>query len=154
MKIFYLQKQKKKKIGARHGKSDDHLALIMELLGIQQIPSRMMTGKRSKDYFERNGKLKKIHDLNFWSLVDVLKDKYLFSEFVLFSNFFYIVLQQKKSNSYFVFIRKEAKEYGDFLGQMLHFDAAKRCTAAEALAHPWLAGVDCNIPLSPDPRKK
>ena len=68
-------------IGSNHGKSDDHLALIMELLGRKSFPKRMQQlGKQSREFFNCKGELRCIKNLKFWLLKDILIDKYKFSE--------------------------------------------------------------------------
>jgi hypothetical protein len=67
----------------RAGKSwdrdEDHLAMIMELLG--KFPKSVSSkGSRCTTYFNKNGDLKHINQLKFWGLRDVLFEKYKFSE--------------------------------------------------------------------------
>ena len=38
----------------------------------------------------------------------------------------------------------------DFLDRLLCLRAADRCSAAEALRHPWLAKVNCSTPFPTD----
>ena len=58
-------------------RDEDHLALTMELLG--RIPRKLITGKYAKDYFNRKGDLRHIKNLKFWTLEQVLRDKYAFT---------------------------------------------------------------------------
>jgi hypothetical protein len=52
---------------------------MMELMG--NFPKSLLSeGKLSSEYFNRNGELKHIHNLNYWGLKDVLYEKYKFSE--------------------------------------------------------------------------
>ena len=69
----------KPKKSSSHGKSDDHLALMMELLALESIPESMRKGKRYGKYANGTGQLQKIRDLKHWDLPNVLKDKYEFS---------------------------------------------------------------------------
>jgi serine/threonine-protein kinase SRPK3 len=66
----------------------DHIAQMMELLG-KMPKSFATTGTYSKDYFNKKGELKKIQNLKFWSLVDVLIEKYEFpiEDATLFADF-------------------------------------------------------------------
>lgn len=67
--------------GDNHGKSDDHLALILELLGRKSMPKRMVQlGKQSNEFFNRKGELRYIKNLKIWLLKDLLVDKYKFSQ--------------------------------------------------------------------------
>eukprot|EP00124_Ichthyophonus_hoferi_P002202 Ihof_evm4s141 gene=Ihof_evmTU4s141 len=93
-------------------KDEDHLALIIELMG--PLPKHVaLKGERSKEFLKKDGTLKHIHDLKPWGLVDVLIEKYSFD-------------------------RPVAEEFASFLLPMLNVNAAKRATAAECLTHPWL----------------
>ena len=68
-------------IGPQHSKSDDHLALIMELLGRKSFPKRMQVlGKNTKEFFNCKGELRNIKNLKPWLLKDILIDKYKFSK--------------------------------------------------------------------------
>jgi serine/threonine protein kinase len=65
--------------GKNWNREEDHLALMMELLG--KFPTSLLPkGKFSQDYFTKKGELKHIHNLNFWGLEGVLMEKYKFSE--------------------------------------------------------------------------
>ncbi|KAL8472527.1 hypothetical protein ACS0TY_029654 [Phlomoides rotata] len=100
------------KTGQGFSEDEDHLALMMELLG--KIPRKIATsGARSKDYFDRYGDLKRIRRLKYGSLDRLLIDKYKFSE-------------------------ADARELADFLCPMLDFEPEKRPTAQQCLQHPWL----------------
>ncbi len=64
--------------GKTWNREEDHLALIIELLG--EFPRSLLAeGKRSGEYFNRNGELRHIQSLNFWGLKDVLHEKYKFT---------------------------------------------------------------------------
>jgi len=112
----------KPKKGDTHKKSEDHLALILELFGLQKYPAKYRKGKRAKDFFNTRGELKHIKSLKPWKLDEVLKEKYNFSE-------------------------KDANEMSDFLNQCLQIDSDERLSAEEALKHPWLKGIDTTIPF-------
>jgi serine/threonine-protein kinase SRPK3 len=102
--------------GDQHGRDDDHLALMMELAG-RKIPKKIaLSGKRSKDFFNRSCELRFIKTLKFWTLDRVLIEKYRLDE-------------------------KEALGLTAFLKPMLDFDPKNRATAEELLQHSWIAAV-------------
>mmetsp|Transcript_17849 Transcript_17849/g.23358 ORF Transcript_17849/g.23358 Transcript_17849/m.23358 type:complete len:686 (-) Transcript_17849:567-2624(-) len=99
--------------GEHYERDDDHLALIMELVG--EMPKSMaLSGKYSRVFFNRKGKLLNIKRLKFWPLEDVLVDKYRFGSV-------------------------DAKGLAEFLNPMLQLKPSKRATAAESMNHSWLA---------------
>uniref|UniRef100_A0A3Q3VMV9 non-specific serine/threonine protein kinase n=1 Tax=Mola mola TaxID=94237 RepID=A0A3Q3VMV9_MOLML len=99
--------------GEDYSRDEDHIALIIELLGT--VPRKLiMAGKYSKDFFTKKGDLKHITKLKPWGLLEVLMDKYEWP-------------------------REEAECFADFLIPMLELIPEKRATAAECLRHPWLA---------------
>ncbi|KAJ8898191.1 hypothetical protein PR048_003551 [Dryococelus australis] len=98
--------------GEDYSRDEDHLAHIIELLG--DIPRKIaMSGKHSRQFFNRKCELKHITTLKPWNLYNVLTEKYEWSS-------------------------KEAREFTDFLLPMLEYDPSRRATAAECLNHPWL----------------
>lgn len=98
--------------GDNFDRDEDHLALMMELLGM--MPRKIALGGRySRDFFNRYGDLRHIRRLRFWPLNKVLMEKYDFSE-------------------------KDANDMTDFLVPILDFVPEKRPTAGECLLHPWL----------------
>lgn len=98
--------------GDNFDRDEDHLALMMELLGM--MPRKIALGGRySRDYFNRYGDLRHIRRLRFWPLNKVLVEKYEFSE-------------------------QDANDVTDFLVPILDFVPQKRPTAAQCLLHPWL----------------
>lgn len=100
------------KTGQGFSEDEDHLALMMELLG--KMPRKIaIGGLRSKDYFDRHGDLKRIRRLKYWSLDQFLVEKYKFSE-------------------------TDARKFADFLTPILDFAPEKRPTAQQCLQHPWL----------------
>ncbi|EOA15511.1 hypothetical protein CARUB_v10004836mg [Capsella rubella] len=100
------------KEGNGYGEDEDHLALMMELLG--KMPRKIaIGGARSKDYFDRHGDLKRIRRLKYWPLDRLLMDKYKLPE-------------------------AEAKEFAEFLTPILEFAPEKRPTAQQCLEHPWM----------------
>lgn len=100
--------------GDNYDRDEDHLALMMELLGM--MPRKIALGGRySREFFNRHGDLRHIRRLRFWPLHKVLKEKYEFSE-------------------------QDATELADFLVPILDFVSDKRPTAAELLNHPWFTG--------------
>lgn len=101
--------------GGRYSRDEDHLALMIELVG--QIPKKFaLSGKRSKEFFNRDGELRRIKELNFWPLENVLIDKYSFPE-------------------------EEASAFAAFLMPMLRPVPDKRVEAAVALEHPWIDAI-------------
>ncbi|KAI3808346.1 hypothetical protein L1987_24295 [Smallanthus sonchifolius] len=100
------------KPGPGFSEDEDHLALMMELLG--KMPRKIaIGGGRSKDYFDRHGDLKRIRRLKHSSLSRLLIDKFKFPE-------------------------TDAREFAEFLNPILDFDPEKRPTAQQCLQHPWL----------------
>ncbi|XP_044505710.1 protein kinase dsk1-like isoform X2 [Mangifera indica] len=98
--------------GDNYDRDEDHLALMMELLGM--MPRKVaLGGHYSRDFFDRHGDLRHIHRLRFWPLNKVLAEKYDFSE-------------------------QDANDMADFLVSLLDFVPEKRPTAAQCLSHPWL----------------
>ncbi|XP_024986746.1 SRSF protein kinase 3-like [Cynara cardunculus var. scolymus] len=100
------------KPGQGFSEDEDHLALMMELLG--KIPRKVaIGGLRSKDYFDRHGDLKRIRRLKYSSISRLLVDKFKFQE-------------------------TDAREFAEFLNPILDFAPDKRPTAQQCLRHPWL----------------
>ncbi|GKV21890.1 hypothetical protein SLEP1_g31821 [Rubroshorea leprosula] len=95
-----------------YSEDEDHLALMMELLG-KMSRKIAIGGAQSKDYFDRHGDLKRIRRLKHWPLDRLLVDKYKFSE-------------------------ADAREFAEFLCPLLDFAPEKRPTAQQCLQHPWL----------------
>ncbi|XP_038707030.1 SRSF protein kinase 3-like isoform X2 [Tripterygium wilfordii] len=100
--------------GDNYDRDEDHLALMMELLGT--MPRKIaLRGRFSRDFFNRNGDLRHIRRLRSWPLNKVLIEKYSFSE-------------------------QDANDMADFLVPILDFLPEKRPSAAECLNHPWITG--------------
>lgn len=98
--------------GESWSRDEDHIALITELIGT--LPKKVvLTGTYSKDFFKRDGTLRRISRLKPWPLRDVLMEKYEWSE-------------------------QDAKAFSNFLLPMLRADPAKRASATECLKDPWL----------------
>uniref|UniRef100_H3CJV0 non-specific serine/threonine protein kinase n=1 Tax=Tetraodon nigroviridis TaxID=99883 RepID=H3CJV0_TETNG len=90
----------------------DHIAHIIELLGC--IPRHFaLSGKYSREFFNRRGELRHITKLKPWSLFDVLVEKYGWSH-------------------------EDAGHFTHFLLPMLEMVPEKRATASECLNHPWI----------------
>uniref|UniRef100_H2YVG2 non-specific serine/threonine protein kinase n=1 Tax=Ciona savignyi TaxID=51511 RepID=H2YVG2_CIOSA len=99
--------------GEDYSRDEDHLALIIELLGY--IPrSVSLAGEYSALYFTREGDLRHIHKLKMWPLRDVLHEKYEWSV-------------------------EDAEHFASFLLPMLEVMPDRRASAAECLKHPWLS---------------
>ncbi|CAM8902426.1 unnamed protein product [Rhodiola kirilowii] len=102
--------------GHGYSEDEDHLALMMELLG--KMPRKIAVGgARSKEYFDRHGDLKRIRRLKFWPMDQLLIDKYKFSE-------------------------SDARGLADFLCPLFDFAPEKRPAAQQCLQHPWLSHND------------
>ncbi|KAJ8563494.1 hypothetical protein K7X08_031946 [Anisodus acutangulus] len=100
--------------GDNYDRDEDHLALMMELLGM--MPQKIaLGGRHSREFFNRCGDLRHIRRLRFWTLGKVLMEKYDFCE-------------------------QDANEMADFLIPILDFVPEKRLTAAQCLSHPWITG--------------
>ncbi|XP_075766749.1 SRSF protein kinase 2 isoform X5 [Pelodiscus sinensis] len=98
--------------GEDYSRDEDHIALIIELLG--KIPRKYaMLGKYSKEFFTKKGELRHITKLKPWSLFDVLVEKYGWPH-------------------------EDAAQFTDFLIPMLEMVPEKRASAGECLRHPWL----------------
>jgi hypothetical protein len=95
--------------------SADHLAQMMELIG-PFSRGFALSGKCSRQYFDKNGQLKNIRDLNFWPLQQVLADKYRFPKEV-------------------------AQGIAEFLMPMLEINPLKRASAQQMLKHSFLRDV-------------
>ncbi|XP_013384129.1 SRSF protein kinase 3 isoform X2 [Lingula anatina] len=102
--------------GEDYSRDEDHLAHIIELLGA--IPKHIaLSGKYSREFFNKRAELRHITKLKPWGLLEVLTEKYEWDP-------------------------KEAQAFADFLKPMLEFDTSKRATAEECLRHPWLQDAD------------
>jgi len=98
--------------GESWSRDEDHIALITELVG--NLPKKcIMHGTYSKDFFKKDGTLRRISKLKPWPLKSVLIEKYEWDD-------------------------EAAEGFAQFLLPMLHPDPAKRATAAQCLAHPWI----------------
>ncbi|CAN7038243.1 unnamed protein product [Brassica rapa subsp. trilocularis] len=113
--------------GENFERDEDHLALMMELLGM--MPRKIALGGRySRDYFNRQGELRHIRRLRFWPLSKVLMEKYEFSE-------------------------EDAVAMQDFITPILEFAPEKRPTAAQCLTHPWMNPVPRSLKASSSPQR-
>ncbi|XP_026166993.1 SRSF protein kinase 2 isoform X2 [Mastacembelus armatus] len=98
--------------GEDYSRDEDHIALIMELLG--KVPRKVVAaGKYSREFFSKKGELRHITKLKPWSLFDVLVEKY-------------------------GWLHEDAGHFTDFLLPMLEMVPEKRASAGECLNHPWL----------------
>uniref|UniRef100_A0A3B1KAL3 non-specific serine/threonine protein kinase n=1 Tax=Astyanax mexicanus TaxID=7994 RepID=A0A3B1KAL3_ASTMX len=91
----------------------NHIAHIIELLGC--IPRHFaLSGKYSREFFNRRGELRHITKLKPWSLFDVLVEKYGWSA-------------------------EDAGHFTHFLLPMLEMVPEKRASARDCLNHAWLS---------------
>ena len=98
--------------GDTFSKNDDHLAQIIEAVG--KMPKNFaLSGSDSYKYFDKKGKLRRIKNLIYFPIKDILVKKYNFKE-------------------------KEAQAFSDFLMPMLEYYPDKRASARDLLRHPWL----------------
>jgi serine/threonine protein kinase len=102
------------KASDEYPRDEDHLALFMELLG--PMPKQLISqGRKSPTYFNRRGELRHIKRLRYWSLEEVLQQKYQMHPV-------------------------EACNLASFLLPMLRLSPPERSTAEQLLQHPWLRG--------------
>lgn len=98
--------------GKDYDRDEDHLALMMELLG--PLPAHMIArGNYSPQFYSKCGELLHIKRLNFWSLRDVLREKYKLPP-------------------------ENADSLSSFLLPMLYYDPDKRVSSRQALRHPFI----------------
>lgn len=101
--------------GSQYSRDEDHLALFMELLG--RIPKKMTTrGKLARKFFNKSAELRNIRNLQFWSLEDVLQEKYKYSKDL-------------------------AIEFANFLLPMLNYVSYRRATAAQMIRSSWITST-------------
>lgn len=93
------------------GKDEDHLAQMIETLGLMPA-SWALSGGYSKKLLNSKGELKSIKQLKIWLFYDVLVEKYRF-------------------------LPSEAKSLCEFLLPMLEFRPEKRISAQDALKSSW-----------------
>ncbi|KAJ1970340.1 serine/threonine protein kinase, CMGC [Dimargaris xerosporica] len=99
--------------GRRYTKDDDHLALMVETVG--PFPRHLaLSGKYSRDFFNRRGQLRYISRLEHWSIASRLQEEYYWD-------------------------KEDAEQVQAFLLPMLNLNPAKRVSARTVLEHPWLA---------------
>ncbi|XP_068454723.1 SRSF protein kinase 3 [Clinocottus analis] len=98
--------------GEDYTRDEDHIAHVIELLGAIPLPFAL-SGRYSREYFNRRGELRHISSLKPWGLFEVLLEKY---EWPL----------------------DQAAQFSDFLLTMLELQPERRATAAQCLQHAWL----------------
>jgi len=103
------------KASEEYPRDEDHLALFSELLG-PMPPALVQRGRRSTTYFNKAGQLRHIKSMRYWSLKDVLCQKYHMHPV-------------------------EACSLASFLEPMLRLQPDLRATAQAMLTHPWLQGI-------------
>ncbi|KAL4442415.1 hypothetical protein ABPG77_004999 [Micractinium sp. CCAP 211/92] len=111
-------------VGTR-GRDRDHLLQMMQRLG--PMPrSVATTGAHAVDFFSADGRMWHLpsRHVPYWPLDHVLHEQHGMPE-------------------------EEAMGLASFLQAALHFDSARRSTAAELLDHPWLEGHLPHRPSSP-----
>ncbi|KAM9751943.1 SRSF protein kinase 3 [Menidia menidia] len=111
--------------GEDYTRDEDHIAHIMELLGQIPVPFAL-SGRYSREYFNRRGELRHISSLKPWGLFEVLLEKY---EWPL----------------------DQAAQFSDFLLTMLDLQPDRRATAAQSLQHAWLQEGGDRGPPRPGP---
>ena len=106
---FLFQPEK----GETFTKNDDHVAKFMQTLG--KMPKNFAKrGEYYNKFFTKEGKMRRIKEIKYIPLKDVLVKKYHFKE-------------------------NEAQALTDFLLPMLEFYPERRASARELLRHPWLS---------------
>jgi len=98
--------------GDNWSRDEDHLALIIELLG--EIPTGLLkAGTQTHSMFTSQGKLRNISKLKFWPLINVLTEKYDWAI-------------------------EDAAPFADLLTNMMTLNPHHRYSAEQCLSHPWL----------------
>ena len=106
---FLFQPEK----GETFTKNDDHVAKFMQTLG--KMPKNFAKrGEYYNKFFTKEGKMRRIKEIKYIPLKDILVKKYHFKE-------------------------NEAQALTDFLLPMLEFYPERRASARELLRHPWLS---------------
>ncbi|XP_077625731.1 SRSF protein kinase 3, partial [Crocuta crocuta] len=95
--------------GEDYSRDEDHIAHIVELLG-DIPPAFALSGRYSREFFNRRGRLRHIHNLKHWGLYEVLMEKY---EWPL----------------------EQATQFSAFLLPMMEYIPEKRASAADCLRH-------------------
>ncbi|XP_078392058.1 SRSF protein kinase 3-like [Cetorhinus maximus] len=99
--------------GEDYTRDEDHIAHMIELLG--NIPAHFaLSGRYSREFFNRRGDLRHIKKLKPWTLYEVLVEKYDWS-------------------------LELAAQFTQFLLPMLEFVPERRATALDCLKHSWLS---------------
>ena len=93
-------------------KDDDHMALVIELLGDFDMDLKM-GGRYSRELFDSKGQLRHIRNLKPWPLERVMAEKYMWNV-------------------------EASKAFCAFLQPMLELDWRKRAQARDLVDHPWL----------------
>ena len=93
-------------------KDDDHMALIIELVGDFGMDLKM-GGRYSRELFDSKGQLRRIRSLKPWPLERVMAEKYMWTV-------------------------EASKAFCEFLVPMLEQDWRKRAQARDLVDHPWL----------------
>ncbi|KAI0985451.1 hypothetical protein GJ496_000677, partial [Pomphorhynchus laevis] len=102
-----------------YSRDEDHIAHIIELLG--PIPSNItLSGRYSRDYFTKDGKLKRITRFRPWDMMSVLTTRYQWSQV-------------------------DAYQFTSFLLPMLRYDVRTRPSASECLMHPWIMASNFTV---------
>ena len=105
---FLFQPEK----GETFTKNDDHVAKFMQTLG--KMPKNFAKrGEYYNKFFTKEGKMRRIKEIKFIPLKEILVKKYHFKE-------------------------NEAQALTDFLLPMLEYYPERRASARELLRHPWL----------------
>ena len=106
---FLFQPEK----GDTFTKNDDHVAKFMQTLG--KMPKNFAKrGEYYNKFFTKEGKMRRIKEIKYIPLKEILVKKYHFKE-------------------------NEAQALTDFLLPMLEFYPERRASARELLRHPWLS---------------
>jgi serine/threonine protein kinase len=122
----YLFDPRADKNGA-YSRDEDHLALMIELLG--EAPDAISKlGRSSSKFFSKDGSLRNIHDLMHWPIDALLYEKHDVPKAI-------------------------ASEISSFLSPMLQMDPLKRATAAQCLEHEWLSDFQVSVALDEEKQK-